>query len=215
MNDTLQKGSLPRFAPALLIAIAINIVLFYMMQMMISTDDINRLSAMDMPVIDYVRSQEERIDTHRSRKPPPPKPEAPEPPKVEKLAVQTPTELAPLAPVPPMKLSPAPDLGGPFLGEMGGPQWISAGDLVALVRIPPEYPAHARMRRIQGYVDVEFTVDTDGRVRNATVVGADPPGVFDRAALNSIAHWRFEPKRQDGQPIEVIARQRIEFELSG
>jgi protein TonB len=213
MNDAL-KGSLPRYAPALLIAVLVNILLFFMMQMMISGDDRDSLTLHELPVIDYVRQQEERIDTQRARKPPPPKPEEPEPPKIEKLAVQTPTEITPIAPVPPMKLSPAPDLGGPYLGEMGAPQWINAGDLVALVRIPPEYPAHARMRRIQGYVDVEFTVDTEGRVRNARVVNAEPQGVFDRAALNSISHWRFEPKRRDGQPVEVLARQRIAFELN-
>lgn len=213
MNGVLKGGSF-RLAPAVLIAIVVNILLFFLMQWMISQSNKGAMSVHDLPVIDYIRTRDQHIDTQRERRPPPPKPQAPEPPKVERLTTQAST-IAPVAPIPPMKLSPTPTLGGPFIGEMGGPQWISAGELVALVRIPPEYPAHARMRRIQGYVDVEFVVDTEGRVRNATVVSADPPGVFDRAALNSIAHWRFEPKRQDGRAIEVIARQRIEFELSG
>lgn len=209
------SGSLPRLGPAIIIAAVVNVLLFYMMQLMTSSDDLDRLTIRELPTIDYVRTQEERIDTQRARKPPPPKPEAPEPPKVEPLAMDTqPTEVPPLAPVPPMNLSPTPALGGPYVGEMGAPAWISAGELVALVRIPPEYPAHARMRRVEGYVDVEFTVDREGRVRNARVVEGSPPGVFDRAALNSITHWRFEPKEQGGQAIEVIARQRIEFELN-
>lgn len=208
------KGGPFRMAPAVLVAIVVNILLFYLMQWMITQSNQEIMSVHALPTIDYVRNKEQPVDTQRERRPPPPKPQAPEPPKVEKLMTQA-ASVTPVASVPPMKLSPSPVLGGgPFVGEMGGPQWISAGDLVALVRMPPEYPAHARMRRIQGYVDVEFVVDKDGRVRNATVVSANPPGIFDRAALNSIAHWRFEPKRQDGQAVEVIARQRIEFELS-
>lgn len=215
MNDAL-KGPFVRFAPALLIAILVNVALFFLMQMMIDQSSRGALVTSDVLTIDYVRSKDDHIETERQRRPPPPKPKAPEPPKVERLVSQAPAETARIPPVPPMNLSPTPDLGGgPFLGELGAPSWINAGELTALVRIPPEYPAHARMRRIQGYVDVEFVVDTNGRVRDATVIDAQPPGVFDRAALNSIVHWKFEPKERNGVPIEVIARQRIEFELSG
>ncbi len=213
--SALMNGVFPRFASALLLAILVNVLLFLLMQAIISKNDISARSVRDLPMIDYVRSTDADIEPQRQRRPPPPKPQTPEPPKIQKLMTQQANAVTPVTPIPAMKLSPTPTLSGPYLGEMGGPQWISAGDLVALVRIPPEYPAHARMRRIQGYVDVEFVVDAEGRVRNATVVGANPPGVFDRAALNSIAHWRFEPKRQDGRAVEVIARQRIEFELSG
>jgi protein TonB len=212
--SALMNGNLPRFASALLLAVLVNVLLFLLMQAIISKSDLSARSVRDLPMIDYVRTKDIDTEPQRERRPPPPKPQAPEPPKVQKLTTQA-AAVTPVTPIPAMKLSPAPDISGPYLGEVGGPQWVNAGDLVALVRIPPEYPAHARMRRIQGYVDVEFTVDAEGRVRNPTVVGSNPPGVFDRAALNSIAHWRFEPKRHDGRAIEVIARQRIEFELSG
>lgn len=86
-------------------------------------------------------------------------------------------------------------------------------DIVALVRTPPEYPEEARMRYIQGYVDVEFTVDKKGRVRNAVVVEASPPDVFDSAALKSVKRWRFEPMRQAGSAVEVVACQRFEFQI--
>lgn len=215
MNGVLNSGFF-RFAPALLIAIVVNIALFFLMQMMIDQRNQGAFVVSDVLTIDYVRSKEEPVQPERQRRPPPPKPEEPEPPKVERLISQAPAEAAPIPPVPPMDLSPTPDLGtGPYLGEIGAPSWINAGELTALVRIPPEYPAHARMRRIQGYVDVEFIVDTNGRVRDATVIEAQPPGVFDRAALSSIIHWKFEPRQRDGVPVEIIARQRIEFELSG
>lgn len=203
-----------RFGAALLAAIVVNVLLFFLMQFMINQNSMRALATTEMLRIDYVRSKpEDLVEQRRERKPPPEKPETPKPPEVQRIVTETTTTIQPMQ-MPPLAPSPAPSLGGPFLGELGGPQWVDAGDLVALVRIPPEYPAQARMRRIEGYVDVEFTVDSEGRVRNATVIDASPPGVFDRAAINSVMYWRFEPRREDGRAVEVTARQRIEFNLS-
>ncbi len=204
-----------KFGPALLIAIVINIFLFFLMQYMISQHSMRALNITEVLRIDYLRSQDDNlVNPQRERKPPPEKPETQKPPEIERIVTDLTSAVEPMR-MPPVAPSPAPSFGGPFLGDVSGPQWINAGDLVALVRIPPEYPAHARMRRIEGFVDVEFTVDSEGRVRDVRIINASPPGVFDRAAINSIMYWRFEPKRQDGHPIEVLARQRIEFDLSG
>lgn len=56
----------------------------------------------------------------------------------------------------------------------------------------PRYPLAAMNRKIEGEVEVAFTIQPDGRVANARVVSADPAGVFDRAALAAAARWRFE-----------------------
>lgn len=204
-----------KFGAAMLIAIVVNIFLFFLMQYMISQHSVRALNITEVLRIDYIRSQQDNlVNPQRERKPPPEKPETPPPPEIQRVVTETTAAVQPMR-MPPIAPSPAPSFGTPFLGDIGGPQWIDAGELVALVRIPPEYPAHARMRRIEGFVDVEFTVDAEGRVRNVRIVNAEPPGVFDRAAINSVMYWRFEPRRQDGRAIEVIARQRIEFDLSG
>lgn len=56
----------------------------------------------------------------------------------------------------------------------------------------PRYPFAAMNRKLEGRVEVAFTIQPDGRVANARVVSADPAGVFDRAALAAAARWRFE-----------------------
>ncbi|WP_328987627.1 energy transducer TonB [Thiorhodovibrio winogradskyi] len=61
----------------------------------------------------------------------------------------------------------------------------------------PRYPANAKRRRIEGSVTVKFTVTRAGRVRNPQVVAAQPPGVFERAALAAIERWRFKPQPAD------------------
>ena len=57
----------------------------------------------------------------------------------------------------------------------------------------PAYPTNALREGRSGEVVVEFTVNPDGSVSNPRVVRADPPRTFDRAALNAVRRWRFQP----------------------
>jgi protein TonB len=75
-------------------------------------------------------------------------------------------------------------------------------DVVPLVRINPEYPTRARERGIEGWVQVMFTITPAGTVADAKVVDADPKGLFERAALEAIGRWKYNPKVVDGRPME-------------
>lgn len=82
---------------------------------------------------------------------------------------------------------------------------ISVGsdrDVIPLVRINPEYPTRARERGIEGWVQVEFTITAAGTVADAKVVDAEPKGLFDRAALEAIGRWKYNPKVVDGRAME-------------
>lgn len=57
--------------------------------------------------------------------------------------------------------------------------------------VEPEYPRNALTRRVSGWVDVNFSVDAAGRTRDVLVRNAEPPGVFDDAALAAVRRWRF------------------------
>ena len=72
-----------------------------------------------------------------------------------------------------------------------------------LVRVAPIYPMAARIRKITGYVLVEFDVTAEGTVANPTVVGSEPSGIFDSAAIEAIRKWRYKPKVVNGQPQPV------------
>jgi protein TonB len=82
---------------------------------------------------------------------------------------------------------------------------ISAGsdrDTIPLVRVPPDYPARAVNRGIEGWVLVEFTITGTGSVKDAKVVDAKPATIFNDAALKAIGRWRYNPKVENGQPVE-------------
>ena len=87
-------------------------------------------------------------------------------------------------------------------------------DAVPLVRIDPDYPMQARQRGIEGWVVVEFTISTAGTVKDAEVVASEPGNVFDRAAINAVRKWKYNPKIEDGKPVERPGvKVRLDFEM--
>jgi len=118
------------------------------------------------------------------------------------------------------------DVGGDFDVNFGvsTPDLLNAGNYIfeieeidqapqPLASIKPNYPPRARMRKIEGHVQVEFVVDSDGIVRDAEVTASTPQGVFDDAALRAVRHWKFKPGVKDGQAVPVRVRQPIKFIL--
>jgi len=61
----------------------------------------------------------------------------------------------------------------------------------------PRYPLAARNRRIEGSVQVAFTIQPDGSVGDVRTISAQPEGLFEQAALAAASRWQFEatPRR--------------------
>jgi TonB family protein len=78
--------------------------------------------------------------------------------------------------------------------------------------LSPDYPRSALVRRIEGWVDVQFTVLANGHVDGLSVIGAQPPDIFNPAALTAVRRASFEPGRAaDGQAVPVPTKVRIRF----
>ena len=86
-------------------------------------------------------------------------------------------------------------------------------NVVPTLRIPPVYPPRALRSGIEGIITVEFIIATDGSVKDAVIVKAKPPKIFDRAVLKAITKWKFNPDIVDGQAVEKRARQDVKFKL--
>ena len=77
-------------------------------------------------------------------------------------------------------------------------QFIGGADL--------SYPPNAKAAGIEGRVVVSYDVTAEGRVANAEIAEAQPPGVFEEAALAAVRSWRFRPVLQRGQAVAAPAR---------
>lgn len=71
---------------------------------------------------------------------------------------------------------------------------------------PLEYPAVAQAQQIEGSVTLQYDIDESGQVSNLRVIEADPPGVFEEAAIASLSAWRFNPARRGGVAVASYNR---------
>lgn len=92
---------------------------------------------------------------------------------------------------------------------------VAAGTLKVSKPISPVYPEDALRVGAEGWVELLFTVGTDGKVIDVEVTNSQPKKVFDRAAINALKHARYEPVLVDGQAVPQRARFRISFKLDG
>ena len=84
---------------------------------------------------------------------------------------------------------------------------------VLLRRVEPYYPQSARRTKREGWVELAFTVDAQGRVDAVRVLRAQPGSVFDLAATSAVRRWVFAPATRDGKPVAAELRQRLDFRL--
>jgi len=85
--------------------------------------------------------------------------------------------------------------------------------LTPLVRLSPLYPVRASRNSIQGWVKIQFTVNTSGYVENLKILEAEPAGIFDKSVINCLAQWKFKPGTVDGVAVSTLAQTTINFQL--
>ncbi len=78
---------------------------------------------------------------------------------------------------------------------------------------PPEYPALARRRHLQGTVVLEVSVSAEGAVEEVRVEESSGHKVLDRAALRAVWNWLFEPGRRGGERIAMRVMVPVRFDL--
>lgn len=71
-------------------------------------------------------------------------------------------------------------------------------------RVPPRYPNRALNKNIEGWVEVTFRVNSDGRTTDIGVINAEPAGMFETAATRAVKKWRFQPAKNSvtGESVE-------------
>jgi protein TonB len=198
-----------RFPVAAAAAGLVTLALFWVMQALIGVTGELR-EGKPPPKVDFVRLRRDTTpETKEREKPERALPEQQPPPPEMNVA----ESLAPGEGV--SDIVPMVDTGT----ELASATSLGAGgssdrEVVPLVRIEPEYPERAKQQRIEGYVDVEFTITAAGTVSDARVIGSQPPYVFDRSALDAVRRWRYNPRVEAGKPVSRGGVQvRLRFEL--
>ena len=205
-NPTGTRGTAPDYRPPteiggrtlarwLLVVVlggVTSIALFYVMQALITAPGELQEAGKKL-AIEFVRLRRDTAPEEKEReKPTRQKPEqAPPPPEMNMARDINPSdavgEIIPMLDTS-VELAEATNIGA------GG----ADSSAVPLVRIDPEYPERAKQQRIEGWVEIEYTITPVGTVADVRVVRAKPPVVFDRAAVEAARRWKFNPMMREG-----------------
>ena len=195
-----------RFVTASSLGVAVTFGLLFIMQLLIATGEGAVTNTENFRLGDFVRvERNEIIETKKEKPEKPPEPEMPpEMPSPDQLDIfdnsMTVSVSAP-------QISTSVSMGGFGFG-------ISDGEYLPIVKVAPVYPARALSRGLNGYVIVEFTVTTNGSVRDVFVVESSST-LFERAASEAALKFKYKPRVIDGEAVEVPGiRNKITFEIA-
>jgi protein TonB len=151
------------------------------------------------------------VKANTPRDPVPDIQDTPQPPNIERPFIQ-PIE-------PPLPAGPVIDVdkipGGWISNGTGGgvfdPSMLDQQP-VARHQARPVYPADLRRQGVEGSAVVDFIVDTDGNVRNATAIRATSPE-FGVSAVSAVSKWIFTPGRRANHAVFTHLQVPIDFTL--
>jgi protein TonB len=194
-----------RYAIAIGLGTSITFGLLFLMQYMIATGKAAVNDEDAVRFVDFVRVERDQfLETKKDKpeKPPEPEeqPEMPSPDSMDNfdstlaISVNSPT------------LSMNANVGGLGFG-------VSDGEYLPIVKVAPVYPSRAASRGLEGHVVVDYTVTRTGTTRDVTVVESTS-SLFERAAVDSAAKYKYKPRVINGEAVEVPGvRTIIRFEL--
>ena len=99
-------------------------------------------------------------------------------------------------------------------GAGGGPYrpWSGITPPSLLREVKPDYTDEGRRRSVEGEVELEIVVRSDGSVGDVTLRRGLGAGL-DQRAIDAVRQWRFAPATRQGVPVDVIVQVSVEFRL--
>ena len=79
-------------------------------------------------------------------------------------------------------------------------------------KVAPVYPKEAFDAKLTGIVNLETTIDVDGKVINLRPIGNASP-VLVKAAEDAVKQWVYKPTTINGMKVEVITIVSINFKV--
>lgn len=215
MSSLIQFLYEMRYPASIISSIVISLILFWLMQTMISNNQHGLKQSVNLQMTEFVRLKRETRLLTKDRKVPeePPPKKRPPPPEMQVQKAHVKNNI-PSIDIPRLDIPLQSDrFKGSLMGNLQMGQGQISTNVISLLRIPPRYPMRAANRRIEGWVKIEFTITEEGTVKDAVVIDAQPSKIFNKDALRAIGRWKFKAKILDGEAFEQRAIQVLTFKL--
>jgi len=193
-----QAANLTRLVIGLIMALAVTLSLFWLMQYLIETADRTLNDDGAGNLIDFVRvKRDESVKTRqlKPKKPPPPESAPPQPPTPQLDNLNPNAEKVAIRAVP---VETDIEMTGGF--SLG----VGEGDYLPIVKVAPIYPNRALTRGIEGYCVVMYTVTRQGTTKDPVVIEDQcTSSLFHSASVNAALKFKYKPRIMDGEAVEV------------
>ncbi|MBD3666746.1 MAG: TonB family protein [Kangiella sp.] len=195
---------------ASIIGLIITAILIFLMSQLINGDHQVPIKEEVVTLVDIPLPPEKEPKTNRLPKPQPP---AVAPSAGDAVPLRTSTLDTPDIPTvdfEPVDVAfPAQVIDAPAPHEL-----LDSRSALPLFQAQPNYPITAASQGIEGWVLLQYDVDTSGTLSNIKVVDSQPRRTFDKEAVAALKKWRFRPAMDNGQPLAVKGQTvKIEFNL--
>jgi protein TonB len=201
INQTLSQsttGYMIRMVIGIILAIAVTLSLFWVMQYLIATADRSLNDDSKNSMLDFVRVKRDESIQRRQlkpKKPPPPEQAPPQPPTPQLDDLNPNAEKIAISAVP---VETDIEMTGGF--SLG----VGEGDYLPIVKVAPIYPNRALTRGVEGFCVVQYTVTSLGSTKDPIVVESQcTSSLFHRASLNAALKFKYKPRIIDGEAVEV------------
>ncbi len=188
-------GTLVRFIVGVPIAAVVVIALFMTLRVLVFSEAEVQTEESDRLEFQITQTSADEEVVTRDQRPPEPEPvrAPPPPPRIEAAKADAPTEGAAtvLGALPGVQ----PDVDSAQNFEVV----VSDREEQPLVRVPPQYPRRASERGVEGSCDMRFDIEADGSTSNVRADCTSP--LFERAAINAVQRWKYQPRVVDGQAV--------------
>lgn len=93
------------------------------------------------------------------------------------------------------------------------PATVADRDATVLAQVEPTYPIAAARAREEGTVLVRADIDASGKPTNVEVTRRSGSRELDRAAVDAVRQWTFEPAMQGGKAVASSVQVPVDFKL--
>lgn len=208
--DTLETPEIQpaqaRLILALVLSLALHLALVFLVQVKPATRPETRVKVLQVNIAGHMPAGKRQTAEVL------PPPQEPEPAATPDKPVDQPFAPPAASVHPPQSPLPAVDI--PLVED---PTYYTARQVdvhpAALEPVNPAFPDAAAQGGVQGFVTLRLLIDDAGRVREMSVVEAQPPDTFEAAALDAFRNARFAPALRNGRPVKSDVLIRVSFEL--
>ena len=199
-----------RYWIKLIIPIIVTIVIFLIIQSLITQGSGIDKDRNNPNYVDFIRIKQDDTLQERKRTIPdkPPTPKRPPQPQIE-LDVNKPPPVAKLDFEMPDFSLPT-DFSGAFLSNLES-MGSGISQLIPIVKVAPRCPREAQINGINGSVKMLLTISATGRVNNIVIQSFKPSRVFNSEAIKAVKRWQFKPKTIDGIAVDQKGELEVEF----